>query len=103
MGNRQGTALPGTALDPDTRSQAKNYFKLIQAVLNKTSSTGPSTAPSPKSVNKQVQGLTAFIRLSSSTEQFKANNTKQWMQNNVTLLQDHHVNVVTCHSTMEEN
>lgn len=72
-GNRQGPALPGTALDPDTRSLARN-----------------AAAPSPKGVNKQVQGLTAFIRPSSSTEQFKANHAKQWMQINTRLPQDHH-------------
>lgn len=90
-------------LEPHTRLVAKNYFKLIQAIHHKTIiDNAINNNTFPKGMIKQVHKLTAFIKPSSPTEEFYSkvsDNTTRWMQNNMTLLQDHYVSIIAKHST----
>lgn len=103
-GNRGGSqGQPATYLlkqppDEATRYLAKSYFKLIQAIHHKNiMDKAITTQIPPQGMARQVAKLTAFIKPSSPTEEIKAavaENTKMWMQNNFTLLQDHYLNII---------
>lgn len=85
------------ALDPQTGGIIKDIFKLIQALHQLQivdHAINADTFPSGK--NRQVTRLTAFIKPSSPTEDFQQSvaDNKTWMQTNVTLLQQHHSDII---------
>lgn len=84
--------------DEATRQLAKSYFKLIQAIHHKNIiDKAITTQTPPQGMARHVVKLTAFIKPSSPTEEIKAavaENTRMWMQNNLTILQDHYLTII---------
>lgn len=85
------------ALDPQTGGIIKDIFKLIQALHQLQIVDHAINADTfPSGMNRQVTRLTAFIKPSSPTEDFQKSvaDNKTWMQTNVTLLQQHHSDII---------
>lgn len=95
------------APDEETRQLAKQYFKLIQAIHHKNIiDKAILTQNPPKGMTKQVLKLTAFIKPSSPTEETRAavtKNTETWLHNNMTILQDHYLNIILTYNNLPLN
>ncbi len=98
---------PQQPLDEETRQLAKGYFKLIQAVHHKNVIDRAISAQAPpKGMAKHVLKLTAFIKPSSPTVEVRqalANNTHNWMHNNLSILQDHYLQTILTHNSLPYN
>ena len=84
--------------DEHTRQTAKTYFKIIQAVHHReVTSRALQTGQFPAGMMKQVEKLTHFIKPacpSETTTKKVVDNTKNWMSNNMTILQTHYIHTI---------
>lgn len=85
--------------DLDTRTKAKQYFKIIQITHHKhiiEEANQQNTVP--KGFQRQVSKLTEFIKPAAPTTDTLAliqNNTKQWMASNIQILNTHYTTQFT--------
>lgn len=81
-------------LDLDTRTISKQYFKLIQAIHHKEIvDRAIKTKSFPPGMIRQANKLTDFIKPSTPSESTRIkvhNNTMEWMNNNMHILQSHY-------------
>lgn len=88
-------------LNVHVRQVAKSYFKLMQAIHHKhIIDKAILTQTPPKGMRRQVLKLTAFIRPSSPTEELREaveSNTQTWLQNSLSILQDHYGAIIANH------
>lgn len=84
--------------DEATRQTSKLYFKLIQAIHHKEIiDKAISDRRFPSGMMRQVNRLTNFIKPSSPTDYTAAQvlqNTQQWMNNNMNILQIHYQTII---------
>ncbi|XP_078022177.1 uncharacterized protein LOC144462332, partial [Epinephelus lanceolatus] len=93
--------------DPETRQASKQYFKLIQALHHKhIMDTALATGTFPPGMLRQVTRLTDFIKPSTPTIETRNRiyeNTTQWMQNTISILQQHYTATIDTIDTSSHN
>lgn len=85
--------------DAATRHTSKQYFKIIQAIHNKEiMDIALSTGTLPPGMTRQIHRLTDFIKPSTPTIETRnriQENTKQWMNNTISILHQHYAYTIS--------